>query len=197
MMRSTDGERLATRFGERVATLTKGSRLVAITTLTLAWCAMWRDISVANVLAGAAIAVAIALTVARVPSTGLEIRSFLTLTRLVLWDLVTSTYSVAKEVLTPTDHTDEVVLAVPVPECSRNHLTMLTVAITLTPGTAVIDAELDPPVLHLHLLHRGRSTQTFHHTQRLATLARQAFPVRNSEADPIRIGDRDGEGEGE
>ncbi len=178
MMRSADGERLATKFGERAATLTKGSRLVAIAALTAAWCAMWRDVSAANVLAGAGIAVAIALTVARIPSTGLEIRSFFTLTRLVLWDLITSTYSVAREVLTPTDYTDEVVLAVPVPECSRNHLTMLTVAITLTPGTAVIDADLEPPVLHLHLLHRERSAQTYAHTQRLAALARKAFPVR-------------------
>ena len=96
---------------------------------------------------------------------------------LVAVDLVVSTFTVAREILTPTDYTDEAIIAVPVPGETRSHLLMLIVAVTVTPGTAVVDTDPDTGTLYLHLLHADRSEQTTAHVTELAQLACRALPV--------------------
>ena len=88
--------------------------------------------------------------------------------------------SVALEVLTPTDRTDEAIVAVPLPTESRRHLLLLIVAVTVTPGTAVIDADPDTGTLYLHLLHSDRRDATVAHVEELAELACKALPVRSA-----------------
>ena len=54
---------------------------------------------------------------------------------------------------------------------------MLVVAITVTPGTAVIDSDADTGRLYLHLLHAEKSDEIQRHVRQLADLACRALPV--------------------
>lgn len=152
-------------------------RILTFVGLVAAWCALWRDISAANILSGILLSWAILwLGFGNGAAGGVRLIPLLKLIALVARDLAASTVSVAREVLTPTDYTDEGVIACPTPAGGTRHLLLLVVAITLTPGTAVVDADPDTGVLYLHLLHADRSDETIAHVQELATLACEAFP---------------------
>jgi multicomponent Na+:H+ antiporter subunit E len=153
-------------------------RLVTIVALTAAWCALWQRISIANLAAGAT--VAIAATSLNIGTRGIgtiKARPLAKLIGLVLVDLVVSTIDVAKEILTPTDYTNESIIAVDLPTSSRDHLLLLVVAITLTPGTAVVDTDPHTGTLYLHLLHNPQADTVKTHVHKLATLATQALPT--------------------
>lgn len=152
-------------------------RALTIGALTLAWCGLWRSVSIANIISGLAISMAIILLGIGTPaSAGVRLVPLAKLGWLVLIDLVTSTIDVAVEIITPTDRTEEGVVAVDIPEQGRQHLLLLTIAITLTPGTAVVDADPDTGTLYLHLLHIDRRDQTVAHVEELAHLACEALP---------------------
>jgi multisubunit Na+/H+ antiporter MnhE subunit len=51
------------------------------------------------------------------------------------------------------------------------------VAVTVTPGTAVVDADPDNGCLYMHVLHSEHADRIVEHVQRLATLACEAFPL--------------------
>lgn len=153
-------------------------RLVTIAALTLAWCGMWQQISIANVISGAAVA-------AVVLSTGLGTRGkgsirmvpLMRLLWMVLVDLVKSTIDVAKEIVRPANTISEAIVAVEIPAHAKQHFLLLIVAITLTPGTAVVDADPDTGTLYLHLLHHERLAEVEAHVAALAELADQALPA--------------------
>lgn len=152
-------------------------RNITIAALTVAWCGLWRDVSAANVLAGAAIAIGVTASGVGPRCRGsVRLIPLGRLTIVVTIDLVKSTISVAREILTPTDRTEESIIAVQLPSESREHLLLLIVAITLTPGTAVVDADPDTATLYLHLLHHDRRDATVAHAEELARLACSALP---------------------
>lgn len=158
-------------------------RFVMIVVFTAAWCGLWRDLSFANVASGVLLTTLIlALGLGTDGQGGVNFGALVRLSWLVIVDLVQSTKSVAYEVLTPTDYTEESVIAVNVPESTRNHLLLLTVAITLTPGTAVVDADPETCTLYLHVLHHDRTVETVAHVEQLARLAREALPVNGVDA---------------
>jgi multicomponent Na+:H+ antiporter subunit E len=154
-------------------------RLLTIALLVGAWCALWGGVSFANVLSGALVAVA-ATVFSGVDrdAGGLRIVPLVHFVWLVAVDLVVSTVQVGWEILTPTDYTDEAIIAVDTSAESRSHLLMLVVAITVTPGTAVIDSDADSGRLYLHLLHAEKADEIQRHVHRLAELACRALPVR-------------------
>lgn len=152
-------------------------RLLGGAALVVAWCALWGALSVANVLSGAVLAV-VALTLG-VPAKGRGGVRIVPLTRFfgrVVVDLCSSTVAVIGEVLTPTDHTEEGIIAVDLPAGGRDHLLLLYGAITVTPGTAVVAGESDGSVLYLHVLRRDRRDDIAAHVRRLAELAAAALP---------------------
>jgi len=153
-------------------------RLLTIALLVAAWCALWGAVSVANIVSGTLVAVAATLfsgfdrharSVHFVP--------LLYFAWLVAVDLVVSTAQVAWEILTPTDYTDEAIIAVDTDVGSRSHFLLLVVAITVTPGTAVIDSDADTGRLYLHLLHAEKAPEIVQHVRHLAELACRALPV--------------------
>jgi multicomponent Na+:H+ antiporter subunit E len=153
-------------------------RGVTIAALTFAWCALWGEVSAANLLSGVTLAIIVSAAGVGTPGRGrIRLRPLLRFAGLVMVDLVTSTISVAREVLTPTDRTDEAVIAVQAPADTRTHFLLLVVAVTLTPGTAVVDADPDTGTLYLHLLHADRRDATARHVRELADLACQALPT--------------------
>jgi multicomponent Na+:H+ antiporter subunit E len=153
-------------------------RLLTLALLVAAWCALWGAVSVANIASGTLVAV-VATLFAGVDRNagGLRIVPLLHFLWLVFADLVVSTVQVAWEILTPTDHTDEAIIAVDPQIGSRSHFLMLVVAITVTPGTAVIDTDADTGRLYLHLLHADKAPEIEQHVRQLAALACRALPV--------------------
>ena len=156
-------------------------RWLTVAGLTLVWCGLWGEVTVANVLSGATVAVAVLLSgVGLSGDGGVRIRPLVALTGLVLLDLARSTVGVAKEVLTREDLADEVIIAVPAPVGAEHHRLLLVVLITVTPGTAVVDIGTEPDVLYLHLLYGRDADKTREHVARLADLACAALPTSSS-----------------
>ena len=153
-----------------------GRQALLVGLLVAAWCGLWGSLSVANVASGTVLAVGALVVTGSAPAGVVRWRSLAHFAGLVALDLTRSTISVVREVLTPTDYTDEAVVAVPVTGAARSHLLLLTVAVTVTPGTAVVDTDADQAVLYLHLLHADRADETTRHVQRLARLACTALP---------------------
>lgn len=157
-------------------------RLLTISALTLAWCGLWQSLSIANVLSGLAVSAAVTLSGIGTPGRGgVRILPLLHLLWLVFVDLVSSTTEVAYEILTPTDYTNEAIVAVALPPEARDHMLLLSIAITLTPGTAVVDVEPDTGTLYLHLLHSERTEDTIAHAHELSALACKALPSKRAD----------------
>jgi len=164
--------------GRTVRQLLMPRRLLTLVLLVAAWCALWGSVSVANVLSGALVAVTVTLIAGIQPGHGrIRLVPAAQFVWLVAIDLVVSTVNVAWEILTPTDHSDEAIIAVDTGIETRAHLLGLVVAITVTPGTAVVDSDIDTGRLYLHLLHADKADDITAHVQRLADLAGRALPV--------------------
>lgn len=160
-------------------------RLFVVIALTLVWCGLWGEVTFANVVSGLAIAaLVVMLGVGTSGEGGVRLRPLLHLLWVVALDLIKSTVSVASEIITPTDRTNESVIAVDVTTESRDHLLLLIVAITLTPGTAVVDADPDTATLYLHLLHDERRAGTIEHVEQLTRLSCAALPTTTRTISP-------------
>jgi len=158
--------------------LLRPRRLVVVAALTLVWCGLWGEVTVANAVSGLGIASIVIMLGVGTPGRGsIRLRPLLHLLWVVALDLVKSTVSVATEIITPTDRTNESIIAVNVTPESRDHLLLLIVAITLTPGTAVVDADPDTGTLYLHLLHDERRAATIEHVELLTRIACNALPT--------------------
>ncbi|MFK8023128.1 MAG: Na+/H+ antiporter subunit E [Ilumatobacter sp.] len=151
-------------------------RVAMIVALTAAWCALWGSASVANVASG--VLVASVASLAGGPAVGgVRIVPLMQLLWLVAVDLMVSTAVVAREVLTPTDYTDEAIVATEIPVEGRRHLLFLYIAITVTPGTAVVTADSDASTMYLHVLHGDRIDEVIEHVDLLAKVVARAFPL--------------------
>ena len=152
-------------------------RVALMIALTAAWCGLWGELSLANVLGGLVLTF-VATTPLVMTTLGRPIRlgALVRLIAVVAVDLVQSTAAVVREVLTPTDHTDESEIEVEVGDTGLRHLYLLVVAITLTPGTAVVDVDTERGTLLLHLLHGDNEPGVRRHVERLVALAERALP---------------------
>ena len=135
-------------------------RILVAGWLLIVWVALWRDISIANVISGMALAAA---TVWWFPPSS-ERRSVrikpLAMARFVgtsVWSILKANFVVAWEVVTPTNEINEGVVAV---RLASNHpvvITLVSHAIILAPGTMVIDIDVGdearPTQLYVHVLH--------------------------------------------
>jgi len=169
---------IARQVSQRVRANFTIRRLFTIALLTAAWCGLWQDVSAANVIGGIVLAFAVlGLGVGTSGKVGVRPVPLLRLLGVVFVDLVTSTFDVAKEILRPADLTNESIIAVTVPDHARHHFLLLIVAITLTPGTAVVDADPDTGTMYLHLLQHERADEVRAHVDQLAELAHAALPT--------------------
>lgn len=153
-------------------------RLAAGLALVLVWMALWGSWSIADALTGVALAVPLVLLTPthpdRAPRT-VRPGPLLRLTGLVGRDLLESTVAMATEVLTPTDHTDELLVDVTLPPEHHGHPLLLAVFVTVTPGTAVVDVSDDGGSVQVHVLHADRVDDVVAHIHQLAATASAAF----------------------
>lgn len=153
-------------------------RLVLIAGLVAAWCALWNRFSFANVASGLIVAVIVTSPkLGPAAEGGIRIKPLLMFGGIVAKDLVMSTFNVAYEVITPTDYTEEAIIGVDLPGNARAHMMLIAVAVTVTPGTAVIDVDPEGSRIYLHILHAERADLTALHVQNLAELACRALPM--------------------
>jgi len=146
-----------------------------VISLTLVWCGLWGAISVANVASG--LALSLLLSLGWASGTGfIRLRPLLKFTWLVIVDLIRSTVDVAIEILTPPDRTEEAIIAVDLPATSNAHVLLLSAAITLSPGTAVVDVNPETGRYYIHLLHVNKLETTAAHAVQLGELACAALP---------------------
>ena len=153
--------------------------------LTLAWCVLWGSVSVANTISGLALSVLL-LNAGRSAANRRVIRFWplMRFARLVLVDLVRSTVAVAVEIITPTDHTDEAIIAVDLPHTGSEHTLLISGSITLSPGTAVVDIDASTGRYYIHLLHRSKREVTVAHARKLAEVACEALPTSSPASAP-------------
>lgn len=153
-------------------------RTVMILSLVATWCVLWGAVSAANVLSGAVVALVVTAPGLGDPLPGgFRLVPLLRLSWVVLVDSVKSTVEVSGEILTPGDQSSESIVAITVPPRARRHMLFYTAAITLTPGTVVVDTDVEAGILYIHLLHDINVAAGEALVQRLAELACEAFPA--------------------
>ena len=153
-------------------------RPLAALWLVVVWVALWGEVTIANVLAGVAVA-AVALAVTRPHDADERVRfrliPALRFAAWFLWKLVEASAIVAWEVATPRNRINEGVVAVPLVGASPTVTTIVANAITLTPGTMTLEVRhVRAPVLYVHVLHLREIEEVraeVRHLQRLVTLA--------------------------
>ena len=160
----------------------------AILWLIALWVLLWGDLSVANVLSGFVVALAV-LAFARVPrltkrgnDLAPRVRPFALLFFIgfVFVELVKSNLILAWEIITPGTRINNGVVAVPLR--TSQPITMMVVAnvITLTPGTMTIEAKGDPAVLYVNVLFLHDVEAVRRDLLRFEELAVRAFGSREA-----------------
>ena len=160
--------------------------LVGVTTM---WVLAWGSVSVANVVGGLAVGGFLLLVSPDriVNPDGIAFRPLRVLRfgAFVIAQIVKSNVVLVGSVLARRSRLHTGVMAVPLPECSDELLTIVSNVIALTPGTSPLHITRHPTVLYVHVLDMRDATATRRDVQRLADLAFDAFgpdPVSGSEA---------------
>lgn len=160
--------------------------------LTFAWVALWRDFSWGTAVAGF-LAAAGVLTLARLPASpwGVRVQPFAAAKFLVLFvaSVVRASVVVAWRVLSPWNHVREGIVGVRLRTAHPVVITTVNHAITLAPGTMVIDIHHNPTVVFVHVLDLDDPATIHADVHRLEALAKAAFglqpdPVTDPPADP-------------
>jgi multicomponent Na+:H+ antiporter subunit E len=159
--------------------------------LVILWLLLWTDLSVANVLSGLAVAVAL-VTLARLPrlarrsdadAARLRPIAALHFTVYVLYKLVEANLVLAWEIITPRNRINSGVIAVPLRTDSEMAMMVTANVITLTPGTMTIEVVGSPPVLYVNVLHLQDIEHVRRDLLRIEELSVRAFGSRAARAE--------------
>lgn len=133
-----------------------GRRVPTLVGLVLMWIALWGELSLANLLTGATVAVAVMLFAHQIqprPVHHLDVAAALLYLRTFVKQLVVANWQVIKAVLRPGDIRPGI-LAMPLHHASDAVVTLVANSITLTPGTLTLstDRRGDVAILYVHAL---------------------------------------------
>ena len=125
--------------------------------LVAIWLLAWGEVTVANVITGVVLAVALLVAFPRRRSAapeGSRVRplALMRLVAFVLADLVISNVLVARQILSRRADIRTGVIEHEVHSPSDMVLTLIANLIALSPGTMTVEATRDPPVVHVHFL---------------------------------------------
>jgi len=171
------------------------SRILLPVGLTVAWVALWRDISVANIVSGLLVSGAVVWLFPPAAEAPLKIRP-LALVRFLATTAISilrANLVVAWEVVTPTNQINEGVVAVELASSNPVVITLVSHAIILAPGTMVIDIDKGsddrPTQIYVHVLHLRSIDEVRDEVLQLEALALAAVSGRDEPATPTTSSD--------
>jgi multicomponent Na+:H+ antiporter subunit E len=153
------------------------TKVLRFVVLVVTWLALWSDLSVANVLSGAIVAGLVILvfdTWQQGEPTFRPLRA-LRFAGHFMVKLVQANVVVARTVISPRDRIHTGIVAVPVHGLPDALVTLIADAISLTPGTLVLEIRRDPTVLFVHCLDLRSVEAVRAEVRRLEILAIEAF----------------------
>lgn len=156
------------------------NRIGMIVWLTALWLLLWRDLSVANVVSG--VAIAVTLAVGSIPRVARQHRVRpLALLRFVGFftvKLVEANLVLAREVVTPQNRIHTGIVAVSMAGYSDLVVTIVANAVSLTPGTLTLEVRREPDaVIYVHVLHLHDLDDARNEVKAMATHASRAFEL--------------------
>ncbi|MBY5162641.1 Na+/H+ antiporter subunit E [Salsipaludibacter albus] len=164
------------------STSVRSRAAVAVGWCVVVWCALWGDISIANVVWGTVVGLGTLWLVPIARRSGdLAVRPLAALRFFTwfVWALVRASAVVAWEVVTPTNDINEGIVAVPLGTTAPGLVTLIANAISLTPGTLTLEVRRDPPTVYVHVLHLRALEDVRSDVQHLERLARATFAVES------------------
>lgn len=162
------------------------SRWPVLVAIIVMWIALWGQVSVANILGGALVAVAVLVLARSIRPRPVEHFSFEPTVR-YLWtfagQLVVATWEVIKAVVRP-DTIRPGILAMRLEHASDAVVTLVANSITLTPGTLTLETERHDgvAVLYVHALDLGDEAGVRRDVTALEKLAVDAFAGPEAQA---------------
>jgi multicomponent Na+:H+ antiporter subunit E len=148
-----------------------------VVVLAAMWIALWERFSIANLLGG--VAVGLALVLAFPPDRrGTYTVRPLPAARFLgyfAWKLLEASAIVAWEIVTPRNRINEGIVAIPISGVSEGLTTIVANAISLTPGTLTLEVVERPTVLYVHVLHLRDVDAVRTEVRYLEALAIRAF----------------------
>lgn len=151
--------------------------LVRIIFLAAIWVLLWSEVSVANVLGGllAALVVVAIFDPHRRGKMIVRPIAAAKFSGYFLYQLVASTLTVARTVISPRGRMNSGIVAVPLHGCSDALVTLIADAISLTPGTLTLEVRRDPLTLYVHALDVRDIEELRRGVRTLEVLAVNAF----------------------
>lgn len=156
-------------------------QLIVPAWLTAIWVALWGSVTLANILGGLLVAVLVMwmTPLPRVPVNGrLHPLSLISLSGVILWYAIASSVQVAWLAVRPKPPPVTGVLRVRTTIKSDMVLVLFADIINLTPGTMVLELDLQRRSLHVHVLDLSDNTAAnafYRSTRRLERLFIRAF----------------------
>lgn len=154
-------------------------RVILIVWSIVVWCALWSDVSVANVLWGAVAGVATMVLLPlhdRERTVTFSLLGVLAYAGYAAWALVKSSAVVAWEVVTPRNRINQGIVAVPLRTDSVPLATLIANTVSLTPGTLTLEIRHDPLTLYVHIMHLRSIEEVRAEIGVLEDYAMRAFP---------------------
>lgn len=146
------------------------------------WLLLWSDLSVANVVTGALLALVIVVVFDTWRQGQIVVRPIRAahFAGVFLVKLVQSTIAVALTVVMPRNRVRTGIVAVPLVGCSDAVATLIADAISLTPGTLTLEVRRDPLTLYVHALDVRDLGQLQRDVRTLEVLAIRAFGTNDA-----------------
>jgi multicomponent Na+:H+ antiporter subunit E len=163
-------------------------RYVAYVVLLVAlWLLAWGQVSMANIVSGAAVAAALLLAFPPRRRAGIRVSPLgvARLTLHLLGQLVVSNILVTREIVSPRSRVRSGVLAHRMPDASDELLALVANVIALTPGTMTVEATRDPAVLYVHFLLLDDVDKARRAIGRLEMLGRDALSEPRPTPQPL------------
>ncbi len=158
-------------------------RVIVVLWSIVVWCALWSDLSVANVLWGA-VAGVVAMTLIPLHDRQRTVTAsplgVLAYAGYAAWALVKSSAVVAWEVVTPRNRINQGIVAVPLRTDSVPLATLIANTVSLTPGTLTLEIRHDPLTLYVHIMHLKSIEDVRAEIGVLEDYAMRAFPAMRS-----------------
>jgi multicomponent Na+:H+ antiporter subunit E len=174
-MTSPDGQ--APRRASRAVPLlrTKGWFLLW---LVFVWAALWGSVSAGVLISGLLVAMSLLVLFPQAaPGSfrGFRLLGIVRFAAYFFYKLVQANLLVAWMAITPRSRIEQGIVRVPIRSSSDGVVTLLSNAISLTPGTLTVEVRRDPTVLYIHVLHLRDVEEVREDVRRLESLVLNAF----------------------